>query len=393
MQNKTTWPNYSKSEIREVANVIKSGNVNYVNGKIGKKFESLFSRWVKTKYSVALSNGTIALELAIKSLMLPKKSEIMVTARSFFSSASVIVRTGHIPKFIDVDLVNQNISAKNIEEKITKKTRAIICVHLAGNPCDMKNILPIAKKYKLKIIEDCAQAHGAKIDNKMVGSFGNIATWSFCNDKIISTLGEGGMISTNEKKIYDFINSYKDHGLSLKKRKNLKQKFIYNKDFFGSNYRLTEVQSIVGINQLKKINKTLKKRNYIAEKYMEIFKKYEELIYFYLPPKNIKSAWYRFYIFLNKKIKNKKFFRDQIIKKLKQKNIICYYGTCPEIYLEKAFKNSNYKLKKRLSNCKLLGETSIALDVNHTLSNKSINFNQKKIDEVMKSINNIYIKY
>ena len=388
MQNKITWPNYSKSEIREVVDIIKSGKVNYVNGKMGKKFENLFSRWVKNKYSVALSNGTVALELAIKSLMLPEKSEIMVTARSFFSSASVIVRAGHVPKFIDVDLTNQNISSKNLEKKITKKTRAIICVHLAGNPCDMKNILLIAKKYKLKIIEDCAQAHGASIDRKIVGSFGNIATWSFCNDKIISTLGEGGMISTNEKKIYNFINSYKDHGLSLKKRENAKQKFIYNKDFFGSNYRLTEVQSAVGINQLKKINDTLKKRRYIAKKYTEILKKYKFLD-FYLPTKNIKPAWYRFYFFINKNIKKRKFLRDEIIKKLKQKKIICYYGACPEIYLEKAFKNSKYKLKKRLPNCKLLGETSIALDVNHTLSKKNINSNVNKIYKVLKIVNKI----
>lgn len=392
MQNKNTWPNYSKSEIQEVIHVIKSGNVNYVSGNIGKKFEKLFSNWIKRKYSVALANGTVALELAIKSLMLPMKSEIMVTARSFFSSASAIVRAGHIPKFIDVNLTDQNILVEDIEKKISVKTKAIICVHLSGNPCNMKKILSISKKYKLKIIEDCAQAHGAKINNKIVGSFGNVATWSFCNDKIISTLGEGGMISTNEKKIYNFINSYKDHGLSLSKKKNLKKKFIYNKDFFGSNYRLTEVQSVVGINQLNNIDNTIQKRNYIAKKYMQVFKRHENLIYFYLPPKNIKPAWYRFYIFLNKKIKNKKFLRDQIIKKLKQKNIVCYYGACPEIYLEKAFKSSKFRLNKRLKNCKLLGETSIALDINHTLSKKIIHLNQKKIFEVMKSISKINIK-
>ena len=265
-------------------------------------------------------------------------------------------------------------------------------MHLYGQPVNMKKLINIKKKYNLKIIEDCAQAHGAKINNKIVGSFGNVATWSFCNDKIISTLGEGGMISTNEKKIYNFINSYKDHGLSLSKKKNLKKKFIYNKDFFGSNYRLTEVQSVVGINQLNNIDNTIQKRNYIAKKYMQVFKRHENLIYFYLPPKNIKPAWYRFYIFLNKKIKNKKFLRDQIIKKLKQKNIVCYYGACPEIYLEKAFKSSKFRLNKRLKNCKLLGETSIALDINHTLSKKIIHLNQKKIFEVMKSISKINIK-
>lgn len=385
MQNKT-WPNYSSAEIDKVIKIIKSGNVNYVNGKVGKKFEKLFSKWIKRKYSVALSNGTVALELAIKSLKLPSNSEIMVTARSFFSSASVIVRAGYVPKFIDVDLYDQNISIKDIKKKISKKTKAIICVHLSGNPCRMEKILKITKKYKLKIIEDCAQAHGAEIDNKKVGSFGNIATWSFCNDKIISTLGEGGMISTNEKKIYDYINSYKDHGLSYRNLKNLKKKFIYNKDFFGSNYRLTEIQSSAGIYQLSKINKTLKQRRFIAEKYTELFKKFSDYFYFYEPPKNTKPAWYRFYIFIKKDLKNYKNLRDKIVEEFTKKKIKCNYGACPEIYLEKAFKNSRFKLNKRLNNCKVLGETSIALDINHTLTKKEISLNCKKIYKILNTL-------
>lgn len=385
MQNKI-WPNYSENEIKKVIRVIKSGKVNYVNGKLGKKFENLFSKWVKRKYSVALANGTVALELAIKSLKLPPKSEILVTARSFFSSASVIVRAGFVPKFLDVDLYTQNILIKDIKKKISKKTKAIICVHLAGNPCDMKNIINISKKYRLKIIEDCAQAHGARIDEKIVGSFGDVSAWSFCNDKIISTLGEGGMVSTNNKKIYNYINSYKDHGLSLKKKKNLNQKFIYNKDFFGSNYRLTEVQSAIGIAQLLKINDTLKKRNYIAKKYIKIFEKFNNFFYFYKPPSNIKNSWYRFYVFIKKDLKNFQSIRDKIIYNLNKNGILCYYGACPEIYLENAFKNSNYRSKKRLYNCSILGKTSIALDINHTLSKKTININSKKIYKVLKKL-------
>ena len=389
MQN-NTWPNYSSKEINKVVDVIKSGKVNYVNGLIGKKFEYLFSKWVNRKYSVALSNGTVALELAIKSLKLPDKSEIMVTARSFFSSASTIVRTGNIPKFIDVDLFNQNILTEDIAKKITSKTKAIICVHLAGNPCEMKKIIKIAKKYKLKIIEDCAQAHGAEIDKKKVGSFGDVATWSFCNDKIISTLGEGGMISTNDKKIYNFINSYKDHGLSFYKKIKKKEQFIYNKDYFGSNYRLTEVQSSVGINQLKNIKDTLKKRTYIATQYKKIFTEFNDFLYFYDPPVNIKPAWYRFYFFIRKDLIDYKNLRNQVIQDLRKKKIICNFGSCPEIYLEKAFKDSKYKLNKRLPNCKILGETSIALDINHTLTKKNIQLNSKIIYQTMKKLTKPY---
>jgi len=389
MQN-NTWPNYSTKEIKSVVNVIKSGKVNYVNGNIGKKFEYLFSKWVKRKYSVALTNGTVALELAIKSLKLPKNSEIMVTARSFFSSASTIVRSGYIPRFIDVDLFTQNILVEDILKKINSKTKAIICVHLAGNPCEMKKIVGVAKQYKLKIIEDCAQAHGAEIDKKKAGSFGDVATWSFCNDKIISTLGEGGMISTNNKKIYEYINSYKDHGLSPDKTKNIKQQFIYNKYFFGSNYRLTEAQSSVGIYQLMHIGQNLKKRRYIASEYKKVFKKFDNYFYFYQPKLNIKHAWYRFYFFLRRDVRNYKKLRNKIVQELKKKRIICNYGSCPEIYLEKAFKNSKFKLKKRLKNSKILGETSIALDINHTLTKKQVLLNSKKIYTTIKKLTNSF---
>ena len=382
------WPNYSFEEINKVNKVIKSGKVNYVYGKEGKKFENLFSKWIKRKYSVAITNGTVALELAIKSLKLPANSEIMVTARSFFASASVIVRAGFIPKFLDVDLFDQNILVEDIKKKISKKTKAIICVHLSGNPCQMIEILKIAKKYKIKIIEDCAQAHGAEINNKKVGSFGDVAAWSFCNDKIISTLGEGGMISTNNKKIYNFINSDKDHGLSFKNKKNLKKKFIYNKDFFGSNFRLTEVQSSVGILQLRKIEKTLKKRRYIAKRYQNIFKRFSDYFYFYVPPKNIKPAFYKFYVFIKRDVENYKLIRKKIIDELNKNKILCNYGSCPEIYLEKAFKKSKFKVIKRLKNCKILSETSIAFDINHTLSQIMIKNNCKKILLVINKIFN-----
>ncbi len=194
------WPNFSKKLISQVGNIINSGVINYTNGIYGKKFESYFSKFVGNRYSVAICNGTAALEVAIRSLKLPKNSEIIVTARSFFSSASCIINTGNVPVFADVNLSTQNISLEDIKKKTNNRTKAIICVHLGGLPCNMYEIRKFARLRKVKIIEDCSQAHGASINNKPVGSFGDVSTWSFCNDKIISTLGEGGMISTNKKK-------------------------------------------------------------------------------------------------------------------------------------------------------------------------------------------------
>ena len=218
---------------------------------------------------------------------------------------------------------------------------------ICGLPCGMYRIVKLAKK--LRVIEDCSQAHGASIHNKHVGSFGDVAAWSFCNDKIISTLGEGGMISTNKRNIYKFCKEYINHGTDISKSKYLKknpQEFIYNKNLFGTNLRITEIQSIAGLEQIKNLKKIQKKREKMSKNYYKIIKLYKNYFTSYMPPSNIKSAWYKFYFFLNPKIKNYKKIRFQIIKSLKNDNIKCFTGVCPEIYLEKSFtKLKKFKLK------------------------------------------------
>ena len=360
------WPNFSKNLISNVGRILGSGKINYTDGPYGIKFEKEFSKFVGNRYSIAVCNGTAALEVAIKSLRLPKNSEIIVPARSFFASASCIVNTGYIPVFADVNLLTQNILIDDIKKKITKRTKAIICVHLAGLPCDMDSIKKLANKKKIKIIEDCSQAHGASIDNKQVGSFGDISTWSFCNDKIMSTLGEGGMISTNKKKLYEICKRFINHGTNFKKNKKT-EKFIYNKDYFGTNLRITEIQSFAGLEQLKNLKKIQNKRENISKIYFDLISNYQDFFNYYYPSKKIKSAWYRFYFFLKTDIKNYQKLRFKIIKDLRKNNLKCFTGSCPEIYLEKAFKKLNNIKPKRLKNCKTLGQTSIALEINHTL--------------------------
>ena len=360
------WPNFSKNLISNVGRILGSGKINYTDGPYGIKFEKEFSKFVGNRYSIAVCNGTAALEVAIKSLRLPKNSEIIVPARSFFASASCIVNTGYIPVFADVNLLTQNILIDDIKKKITKRTKAIICVHLAGLPCDMDSIKKLANKKKIKIIEDCSQAHGASIDNKQVGSFGDISTWSFCNDKIMSTLGEGGMISTNKKKLYEICKRFINHGTNFKKNKKT-EKFIYNKDYFGTNLRITEIQSYAGLEQLKNLKKIQKKKENISKSYFDLISKYQNYFDCYYPTKKIKSAWYRFYFFLKTDIKYYQKLRFKIIKDLRKNNLKCFTGSCPEIYLEKAFKKLNNIRPIRLKNCKILGETSIALEINHTL--------------------------
>ena len=384
MQEKN-WPNFSKKLIFKVAKVIGSGKINYTNGIYGLEFERLFSKFVGNKYSIAICNGTAALEVAIKSLRLPKNSEIIVPARSFFSSAACIVNTGHSPVFADVDLITQNISIEDLKKKITKRTKAIICVHLGGLPCNMDRIKKLADKNKLKIIEDCSQAHGASINKKSVGTFSDVSTWSFCNDKIISTLGEGGMISTNIKQIYDFCKRYINHGTNYQITKN-SYKFIYNKDHFGTNLRITEIQSCAGIEQLKNLKNIQKKREKMSKDYFNLISKYKNYFYIYYPPNKIKSAWYRLYFFIKRDIKNFKNIRFEIIKNLKKKKLKCFTGSCPEIYLEKSFKKLNNFKQLRLKNCKILGETSIALDLNHTLNISNHKKNLLNLENVIKKL-------
>ena len=379
------WPAFSKEEIIAVSDVLKSNKVNYWTGDICKKFETEFASWCESKFAVALSNGTLALDFAIKALKIGEGDEVIVTPRSFIASISSIVNAGANPIFADVDLETQNITPKSIRKVITKKTKAIICVHLAGLPCNMLEIRKIANKHGLKIIEDCSQAHGASINKKNVGSFGDVSTWSFCTDKIISTLGEGGMISTNNKEIYEFCKRYINHGTVQKGKKN-SNNFLYNKDYFGTNLRITEIQSLAGLEQLKNLKKIQKKREKMAKDYFELFSIYKKYFDIYFPPKNIKSAWYRFYFFIRTDIKNYKKKRIQIIKKLGEKKIRCFTGSCPEIYLEKSFQKLKDYKKIRLKNCKRLGETSIALDVNHTLNYKINHKNLLRIKNEIKKI-------
>ena len=216
-----------------------------------------------------LQNGSLALDAAIEALEFTPSDEILVTPRSYMSSASCIIRSGQKAKFVDVDLNSQNIDPNKIEKAINKNTKAIICVHLSGYPCDMKSIKFIARKYNLKIIEDCSQAHGARINNEVVGSFGDISTWSFCNDKIMSTGGEGGFIATNNNKLWKKIWSIKDIGKDYDSVFNKKHKegFKWFHDHIGTNMRMTEMQAAIGLVQLSKLDKMIKIRNNNTKKY------------------------------------------------------------------------------------------------------------------------------
>ncbi len=384
---KSQWPQYSTNEINSVVKVLRTGQVNYLFGKYGRKFEKEFSKYLDIPFAVAVANGTLALELSLLSLNLKSGDEVIVTPRSFFASVSSIIKIGAKPIFADVDIETQNISIDSIKKKYSKKTKAILCVHLAGLPCDMLKIVNFAKQKKLYVVEDCAQAHGAKINNKCVGTFGDVAAWSFCNDKIISTGGEGGMVTTKSAKLYNFINSYKDHGKNFKKyfSKNNNNKFRYLHESVGSNYRLTEIQSVIGLEQLRYLDKNINIRNGIAKKLNQTLKKYKFTILF-KHEKKIIHSYYKYYFYINNKFLKKSWDRDSILIELNKAGISCGSGSCPEIYKEKAIKKLGLSIKGNLKNANLLSKGTISINIHHYLIDNDIKKIQKTIDKLFTKI-------
>ena len=385
----SSWPSYSNNEIQKVISIMQSGKVNYWSGNEGKKFENEFSNYIGVKYSIAVSSGSVALDCALKSLSLGKNDEVIVTPRSYYISASCVLNAGARPVFVDISNITQNITLETIKKVLTKKTKVIICVHLAGYPCDMKPIINFAKKYNLVVIEDCAQAHGAKIDNKLVGSFGDISVWSFCNDKIISTCGEGGMISTNNKTYMSKIWSLKEIGKDLHKIKKINKdfKFKWVHDHIGSNYRMTEIQCAVGRIQLKKLNKNISMRNKIAKKYLSAIKNIKWIKTIKIN-NNIVNAYYRLNIIIDSSITKKNFSALDIIKVLNNNKIKCNEGACPKIYEEKKFKSLKLVPKRKLINVENLNHNNISIFISHLLTHDEIAKNSNNLNKIFNKFDN-----
>ena len=208
------WPSFSQEEADAVSRVLLSNKVNYWTGQEGREFEREFAAFAGTEYAIAVANGTLALDLALQGLGIGVGDEVVVTPRTFLASATSVINAGATPVFADVDPDTQNITPETVAAVITPKTKAVVCVHLAGWPCDMDGFMALAEEHNLFVIEDCAQAHGATYKDKPVGGLGHVGCWSFCQDKIMSTGGEGGMVTCNDRDLWSRMWSFKDHGKS-----------------------------------------------------------------------------------------------------------------------------------------------------------------------------------
>ncbi len=374
------WPYFAKDEIQAVVNVLKSGKVNYWTGEVGREFERAFAQYTGCKHAIALANGTLALELALYAINLKPGDEVIVTPRTFLASASCIVMRGGVPVFADVDLASQNITAETIASVITPKTKAIIAVHLAGWPCEMDKIMALAEKHKLWVIEDCAQAQGARYKNQPIGSWGHFSAFSFCQDKVTTTGGEGGMLTTNDTVLWEKAWAFKDHGKSYHAVYHKKHSpgFRWLHESFGTNWRLTEMQSAIGLKQLEKLDNWIEIRRRNAAMLTQFFKNIP-WIEVHMPNDDVYHAYYKYYIFIDPSKLPKGWTRDKLMQAINDAGVSCFSGSCSEIYLEKCFKNSGFELNQRLPNAKKLGETSLMFLVHPTITESNMKAIIKKL--------------
>ncbi len=362
------WPSFTREEADKISEVLLSNKVNYWTGTEGREFEKEFAHFADSEYAIAVANGTVALDLALKALGIGDGDEVVVTPRTFIASISSIVNAGARPVFADVDRDSGNITPNTIAEVLSPKTKAIVCVHLAGWPCDMDGIMALADAHNLKVIEDCAQAHGARYKGRSVGSIGHIGAWSFCQDKIMTTGGEGGMVTTNDKSLWERMWSYKDHGKSFDVVYNREHPpgFRWLHESFGTNWRLTEMQSAIGRIQLQRMPQWTRVRQGNAA---SLAKTLSEFSFIRVPelPEDIKHAQYKFYVYVVPEKLPDGLKRDEILKRLNNVGVPCMQGSCSEVYLEKAFDSSGFRPQSRLPVAKELGETSLMFMVHPTI--------------------------
>ena len=365
----STWPRFSEEEATAVKNVILSNKVNYWTGSECREFELEFAEWTGSAYAIALSNGTLALDLALKALGIQAGDEVIVTPRTFLASASCIVNAGAMPVFADVDRDSQNITAETIKVVLTPRTKAIICVHLAGLPCDMDPIMALAQERGIFVIEDCAQAHGASYKGRMVGSIGHIGAWSFCQDKIMTTGGEGGMVTTNSRVWWRAMWSYKDHGKSWEAMYERAHPPGYRwvHESFGTNWRMLETQAVIGRIQLKRMPLWTALRQANGRKIAAVCEQFSAVRVPPVPPE-VQHAFYKYYVFVEPENLANGWTRDRIVYEISARGASCAQGSCSEVYLEKAFDNTPYRPKARALVARELGETSLMFLVHPTLT-------------------------
>jgi dTDP-4-amino-4,6-dideoxygalactose transaminase len=379
------WPCFSEEEAEAVADVIRSNKVNYWTGDTGRRFETAFAAWAGSARAVALANGTLALDLALNALGVGPGDEVVVTPRTFIASVSSVVNAGATPVFADVDRDSGNISPATIAAVLTPRTKAIVPVHLGGWPCDMDGIMALAAEHGLVVIEDCAQAHGAKVGDRSVGSIGHVGAWSFCQDKIMTTGGEGGMVTTDDEDLWSRMWSYKDHGKDWDAVYNRTHApgFRWVHDSFGTNWRMLEVQAAIGLIQLGRMADWTARRTAIANRLTAALAPFAAGVRVPLPTAGNTHAYYRHYAYTRPEGLVDGWDRDRLVAELQAEGVAVLHGTCPEVYLERAFDGTPWRPAQRLPVARELGETSLMFLTHPTMTDEEVDSACAAIERVL----------
>lgn len=379
------WPSFTQEEADAVSRVLLSNKVNYWTGNECREFEKEFAAWAGCEYAIALGNGTLALDVALKALNVGEGDEVITTPRTFLASASSIVTSGAVPVFADVDLNSQAITAESIQAVLTPKTKAVIVVHLAGMPAEMDAIMALSQQHGFYVIEDCAQAHGAKYKGRSVGTIGHIGAWSFCQDKVMTTGGEGGMVTTNDKALWSTMWSYKDHGKSFDAIYNREHPpgFRWLHESFGTNWRMTELQAVIGRIQLARMSEWTAQRQANATQIDEAVADLSVVRRVEVPEYS-EHAEYKHYLFVDPQNLAEGWTRDRIVEAIVERGVPAFQGSCSEVYLEKAFDNTPWRPAQRLKNAQQLGDTSLMFLVHPTLTPEELKKSATVIRDVLK---------
>jgi dTDP-4-amino-4,6-dideoxygalactose transaminase len=376
------WPWFAPDDIEAATRVLQSGRINYWTGDEGRQFENEFAAFAGCRHGIALANGTVALELALYALGIGPGDEVVTTARTFIASASCAVMRGAVPVMADVDRDSQNTTAETIRAALTPRTRAIIAVHLAGWPCDMDPILELARERGLKVVEDCAQAHGATYKGRPVGSMGDVNAFSFCQDKIMTTGGEGGLLTTNDSDAWARAWAFKDHGKSFEAvyQRSHGPGFRWLHESFGTNWRLTEMQSAMGRVLLRKLPEMVDKRRRLAD---TLTRRFSEMPFLRVtvPASEIGHSYYKYYVFLRPERLRDGWSRQRVIDAINAEGIPCFSGSCSEIYLEKAFPKE-MRPSSPLPVARELGETALMFLVHPTLTEADMHDTANAVQKV-----------
>lgn len=361
------WPWFDQEQVAAASRVLESGRINYWTGDEGRKFEQEWAAHTDVAHALALSNGTVSLEMIVRSLGIGPGDDVIVTPRTFIASVACVVGAGARPIFADVDRDSQNITAESIAAVLTPQTKAVIPVHLAGWPCDMPAIMELADRHGFAVIEDAAQAHGAMVGGRPVGSFGIATSYSFCQDKIITTGGEGGAVTTDDDGLWEQMWAFRDHGKSHREvfRDDHPPGFRWVHNSFGTNARMTEIQSAIGRIQIHRLPEWTRIRNRNAAILNDACREIDALRVTE-PGDDITHAYYKHYVFVEPDRLRPEWDRDRIMVAIAAEGIPSYTGSCPEIYREHAF-DDRFRPDERLPVARELGETSLMFMVHPTL--------------------------